>query len=177
MNPHIFLELVVTAFKTVSTPRFYKTERGFQGRFACALYKVLDARGIFPDDLIIEEEYQKSIKDHGIRLRPDLLIHIPVESSGIEGRDKNNFVAFAFKKNASANDAKSDFNKLEEIVEKLNYLLIIFVNLNSESALLKYYSGQYKDRIHGYAIEIGQNGQIMLQHEYFVDEDLKKNIE
>jgi len=130
MNSELIIETIIEALKHMDSPRFFKTERGFQGRFACALYEIFDAKNIFQDDTIIEEEYQKRIDPHGTKLRPDLIVHVPVESSHSSSRTENNFVAFAFKRQANENKAKQDFKKLNELFEKLKYPLGIFININ-----------------------------------------------
>ena len=66
---HTFIEIVITTLKEIESPRFFKTEGSFQGRFTIALNKILGEQNIFPDDTIIEEEYQKRLKLHGIKQR------------------------------------------------------------------------------------------------------------
>jgi len=100
MDSVLIIETIIEALKNMDSPRFFKTERGFQGRFACALYERFDAKKIFQDDTIIEEEYQKRPGVHRTKLRPDLIVHIPVESSQASTRKENNFVVFEFKKQA-----------------------------------------------------------------------------
>ena len=39
MNSELIIETIIEALKHMDSPRFFKTERGFQGRFACALGK------------------------------------------------------------------------------------------------------------------------------------------
>jgi len=152
----------------MDSSRFFKTERGFQGRFACALYKILDAESLFPDDTIIEEEYQKRIGNHGTRLRPDLIIHVPVESTHSSDRTENNFVIFAFKKQADEDIAKEDFQKLDKIFEELKYPLGIFININGSESFLDRYSGSFKNRIHEFCVT-QTNNKLDILHAYFQD--------
>jgi len=167
MNLELIIETIIEALKHMDSLRFFKTERGFQGRFACALYEIFDAKNIFQDDTIIEEEYQKRIKPHGTRLRPDLIIHVPVESGHSNSRTENNFVVFAFKKQTNKDRAKEDFEKLNELFEKLKYPLGIFININGRSEIfLNKYSGLFKKIIHEFCIT-QTNDKLDILHAYF----------
>ncbi len=178
MNSELIIETIIEALKHMNSPRFFKTERGFQGRFACALYKIFDAKKIFQDDTIIEEEYQKRIDSHRTRLRPDLIVHVPVESSHSSSRTENNFVVFAFKKQANEDRAKEDFEKLHELFKKLEYQLGIFININgSPNIFLSKFSGNFKNRIHEFCIT-QTNGKNNILHAYFQnDKVLVDNVE
>lgn len=138
---HSFIEIVITALKEIKSPRFFKTERSFQGEFISALKKILVEENIFAYDTIIEEEYQKSLKLYGIRQRPDLIIHVPVESSHSSNRRENNYIVFAFKLSGNKTKAMKDFEKLDEIIDKLSYSFGIFININSLNSFLGEYKG------------------------------------
>jgi len=152
MNTEQIIEIVAKALKNIDSSRFFKTERGFQGRFVCVLYEILDAEGLFPEDAILEEEYQKRIGNYGTSQRPDLIIHVPVESTHSSDRTENNFVVFEFKKQADENKAKGDFKKLDKIFRELKYPLGIFVNINGSKFFLDGYSGQFENRIHEFCV-------------------------
>lgn len=158
MDLRLAIEIIIEALKHMDSPRFFKTERGFQGRFACALYEILNKRQIFPDDTIVEEEYQKRIEPHRTSLRPDLIIHVPFEAGHSSSRKENNFVVFAFKRQASKDDAKDDFEKLDTIFRELEYPLGIFINIDGRSEVfLDKYSGSFKNRIHEFCIRQTNN--------------------
>jgi hypothetical protein len=78
MDKELFLAALEKCFQSITSPRFYATERGYQGALNAALYNALGS--VIPDDYIIEEEYQKKISQHGIALRPDIIIHSPFSS-------------------------------------------------------------------------------------------------
>jgi hypothetical protein len=78
MNRNTFLALLCEALSTIKEPRLFKTERGYQGELLAALQSRLQGAN-FSGDPIVEQEYQKRVLPHGIRIRPDLLIHIPFE--------------------------------------------------------------------------------------------------
>ena len=169
---HSFIEIVITALKEINSPRFFKTERGFQGRFTIALYKKLGENNIFPNGTIIEEEYQKSLKLHGIKQRPDLIIHVPIETSHSSNRKENNYVVFAFKLSGNKTKVLKDFEKLNELIEKLDYSLGIFININSLNSFLGEYQGPNKDKIHEFCIK-QSNGKLNLRYVHFQEDVIK----
>lgn len=172
MHSKIIMEIVTKALREISSPRFFKTERGFQGRFACALYKILDEKRIFPDDAIIEEEYQKRLKYHGTDQRPDLIIHIPFEAGHSHNRWEDNFVVFAFKKNADEDTAKDDFDKLEIMFKELKYPIGFFININRyPNIFLEDYKGNFKNRIHEFSNKM-EDGKLYIRHGYFKNDKL-----
>jgi hypothetical protein len=172
MDSEIIIEIVIQALKEINSPRFYKTERGFQGRFACGLYKILEERHIFPDDYEIEEEYQKRLKDHGTRLRPDLIIHIPFVTGRAESRREDNFVVYAFKLRANEAEANEDFEKLDELFEKLDYPIGFFINIGRyPNIFLENYSGRFMERIHELSNKI-EEGRLYIRHAYFKNREL-----
>lgn len=178
MDLELIIETIIEALKHMDSPRFFKTERGFQGRFACVLYKIFDVKKIFQDDMIIEVEYQKRIEPHGTKLRPDLIVHVPFESSHSSSRTENNFIVFAFKRQANEDRAKEDFEKLNELFENLEYPLGIFININGyPNIFLNKYSGNFKNRIHEFCIT-QTNGKNNILHAYFQnDKVITENVE
>ena len=62
----------------ITEPRFFATERGFQGELLAELRARLH-EAYFPGDPVVEQEYQKRMREHDIRIRPDLIVHIPFE--------------------------------------------------------------------------------------------------
>lgn len=124
------IEATVASLKSISTKRFYKTERGFQGRLYCALQTELDGRSVLTKDLILEMEYQKGAR-HGTTQRPDIIMHIPVEISKA-AINENNHAVWALKRRASRNKAKEDYCKLNEMFRGLNYQYGFFINIDSK---------------------------------------------
>jgi hypothetical protein len=166
------IKIVIQALKTINSTRFFKTERGFQGRFACSLYQIFDEMKIFPDDAIIEQEYQKRLPDHGTTQRPDLIIHVPFEAGHSRNRWEDNFVVFAFKKNAGKEEAQEDFEKLNIMFEKLRYPIGFFININGyPNIYLNKYIGEFKDRIQEFSIK-AEEGKVLIRHAWFKDGNL-----
>lgn len=120
------------ALLAVTEDRFLQTERGYQGRFYCALQVELDRYGLLKEPTILEMEYQKSARRHRIRQRPDIILHIPAEITG--SVTVGNLAVWALKRRASAKDAADDYEKLEEMHRSLNYPWGCFVNIDSTEA-------------------------------------------
>jgi hypothetical protein len=158
------IDSTISALSAISAPRFFKSERGFQGVLYCKLYEELANHGLVSDDQIIEMEYQKSSR-HGISQRPDIIFHIPVEHSGAN-IDENNYAVWALKAKASSSSAGEDFDKLEEMFQHLKYPLGIFININSERHHLETYSGSFSDRLLAFSVCL-QGDTIRLKQAYF----------
>ena len=154
VGPRVICEEVlaatVEALRNVDDPRFFRTERGYHGRFYCTLQAALDRKRQLINGVILEMEYQKSNR-HGIAQRPDIILHIPAEESGASVRG-NNFAVFALKRRASPADAIADFGKLDEMCERLDYPLAIFINVDSERHYREEYTGPFPDRLHTFGV-------------------------
>ncbi len=150
MMQHLIIESTISALTAITAPRFFKSERGYQGVFYCKLYEEFENRGLVNEDQIIEMEYQKSAR-HGLSQRPDIIFHIPVEHSSADIVE-NNFAVWALKPRANAAAAQEDFEKLDEMFEVLNYPLGFFVNINTEQHHLDLYKGNFKDRLVGFSV-------------------------
>ncbi len=126
-----FLTLLRQALENIREERFFQDERGFQGGLLQELSKLV-AHGAFPGDPIIEQEYQKRLPLHKIRIRPDIIIHVPFERGVAEGRDEGNFVAMELKRRATTKTANGAFANLATMKEALKYPLTIFINIDSD---------------------------------------------
>lgn len=146
------LQAIRDSLSVVSHPRFYRTERGFQGEFGAELRNRLPGRVL--DDYFVEHEYQKTLKDHGITIRPDLVVHIPYEGSGFASRAEGNCAVIEIKLKASKARALDDFAHIAEMCEKLDYSLGVFINIGSHQTFLDEYQGPHKQRIRAFAIRL-----------------------
>lgn len=149
------LQAIRDSLSAITNRRFYETERGFQGEFGSELRNRL--KQLVMDDFLVEHEYQKTLKDHGIRIRPDLVIHIPFESSGFEARTEGNCAAIELKLRAEQEQANDDFTHLSTMCEKLGYPLGVFINVDSDQTHLTGYEGPYKERIRAFAVQLVDN--------------------
>jgi hypothetical protein len=127
-----FLSLLQDALESIRDPRFFESERGFQGELLVQLGKRLK-RAKFPGDPLVEQEYQKTIPSHGINIRPDIIIHIPFGRGHARRRDEGNFVAMELKLRSTENDARRDFASLEQMHASLRYPLTVFINIDSDN--------------------------------------------
>ena len=82
------LAVFIDALERIQEPRFFQTERGYQGELLAELRTRL-ADAAFPGDPVVEQEYQKRIRLHGIKIRPDIIIHTPFERGCTERRDRD----------------------------------------------------------------------------------------
>ena len=130
-DPERFLALLRQALENIREEQFFRDERGFQGALLQELSKRL-AHGVLPEDPIIQQEYQKRLPLHGIRIRPDIIIHVPFERGLAEVRDEGNFVAIELKRRATAKRAKDAFANLAQMKKALKYPLTIFINIDSD---------------------------------------------
>ena len=129
--PALFLAALEESLKSISEAVLYGDERGFQG----ALLHELNARlghGVLQDDPVIQQEYQKRMRHHGIKIRPDIIVHIPFERGGMENRDEGNFVAIELKRKATAAKARHAFASLVQMKRILKHPLTVFINVDTE---------------------------------------------
>lgn len=60
MCKETLINATIQSLRLIRNPRFFSTERGFQGEFFCALQNILIEQGIIDESNILEMEYQKS---------------------------------------------------------------------------------------------------------------------
>lgn len=145
------------ALREVTIPRFLRTERGFQGRFYCALQQALEERGLLQGRHILEMEYQKSAR-HGMSQRPYMVFHVPADESRARVSE-NNLAVWALKRRATLRQACDDFHKLDEMFEMLCYPLGIFVNIDARNHFAASYNGKFPDRLRTVAVSL--NGEVV----------------
>lgn len=117
------------SLESIHEARFFQDERGFQGALLQELGRRWEPRA---EDPVIDQEYQKRLKLHGIRIRPDVVLHVPFERGLAEARDEGNFAAIELKRRATTAGAKKAFGNLAVMKEKLKYPLTIFINVDSD---------------------------------------------
>ncbi|MEW8275989.1 MAG: hypothetical protein AB2733_18090 [Candidatus Thiodiazotropha taylori] len=152
MNMKIIMECIREALSSIKHPRYYDTERGFQGALLAEINKKLPELEL--EGAIIEEEYQKRIRDHGFKIRPDLIIHVPFDYSNLESRKHGNFVVIELKRQATVDEALDDYRKLTNMCKSLDYPLGIFINISSDTSHLSEYEENDDPRIHSFAVEL-----------------------
>ncbi len=170
----VFLEATLEALRAVTARRFFRSERGYQGRFYCALQAALDRRGVLQDGIILEMEYQKGSR-HNMSQRPDIILHVPAEETGSPVK-ANNFAVWALKRQASVARALNDFQKLDEMCHVLRYPLAVFINVDSQRHHLENYAGSFPHRLHGFAVW-PEKAAICITHGWREGNTLKETAE
>lgn len=125
-----FMRLFENALGAIDELRFFKNERGYQGELLAELRARLPEAGL-PGDPIVEQEYQKTIPHHNLKIRPDLIVHVPFERGETASRKEGNFVAVEIKRDR--NDVKTAFDNLRLMATELRYPLTLFVMVDSEN--------------------------------------------
>lgn len=125
-----FVQMLTESLASIRESRLLKSERGYQGELLAELKKRLNSAS-FPGDPIVEQEYQKRFREHGITIRPDLIVHVPFDRGTTGTRAEGNFVAIELKRRATRDEALGDFQSLEAMCGKLGYPLTIFINIDA----------------------------------------------
>ncbi|WP_052162419.1 hypothetical protein [Aquabacterium sp. NJ1] len=116
------------ALQSITAPRLFETERGYQG----ALLGQLDRRLQLPARVIVEQEYQKQAGRHGLTIRPDIIIHEPFDPERFADRTQGNVAVIELKLRSTAAEAADDFMSLGLMLDVLRYPLGIFINIGAE---------------------------------------------
>ncbi|MUK42752.1 hypothetical protein GNP61_14435 [Aliivibrio fischeri] len=154
-----FLAGLERALTKVTNPRFFETERGYQGALIAALQEELASFNW--EKAIIEQEYQKRIREHGIRVRPDIIIHVPFANDEHNTRGEGNFVVFELKLNANESSALVDYANLSAMCSLLNYPLAVFININSNQTHIDKYEGENKHKLVSYSVNLSEDQAVI----------------
>lgn len=117
--------------------------------------------------------YQKGLKDHGINVRPDLIIHVPAGPGG--NVRANNFAVFELNHQAGPKEVAEDFANLDTVVGVLNYPLAIFLNVASGQTQARHYRGPFRDRLHCIAVRHSAAG-IQIRHARFAGDNVIEGV-
>lgn len=126
-----FLVALRAALSAIREPRYFQTERGYQGALLTELQSRLTNLRFPNQRPIIEQEYQKVQSVHRTKIRPDIIVHIPFERATFRRRNQGNFVAIEIKRRANSSRAKKDFKSLLRMKRQLRYPLTVFINVDS----------------------------------------------
>ncbi len=159
MDTDRLLEIVRAALASITHPRLYETERGFQGELVSNLNVRLDDIGL--GRLLVEQEYQKVIELHGFKTRPDIIIHIPFEESDFENPRQGNYVVFELKLRATQKEAFGDFDKLEQMGEFLDYPFGFFINIDASDTFLQQYKKRTDIELFSFAVRLEQDDVVI----------------
>ena len=129
MDTEEFLRAIRDSLHAIQHPHFYNTERGFQGEL---LAELRARRPAFQAEefMLVEQEHQKTLANHNIKLRPDIIVHQPFDPAIHISRQQGNFAVIALKRGAGPKKATEDFMDLQRLMSALHYPLRIFININ-----------------------------------------------
>jgi hypothetical protein len=151
------LEDIRQSLIAITVPRFYETERGFQGELLAQLVKRL----ALPDQAIIEQEHQKRALAHGLTCRPDIIIHEPFDQTRHHDRSQGNYIVMELKVRSTAKEAAADFESLGDMIQKLNYPLGIFINIDSGRTYSELVPKGLQSQIVAIAVAL-RNGEVQI---------------
>lgn len=149
------IEVIRDSLSAIRNPRFYETERGFQGELLSELRSRLPSLEL--NGAIVEQEYQKRIKDHGFTIRPDLIIHVPFEGSDYVNRSEGNFVVFELKLRSNRINARNDYINLSQMCDVLGYPLAVFINIDSDETFFEECKGLCHGTFQAFAVKLANN--------------------
>ena len=155
MERHEILEAVRASLYQIDQPRFYETERGFQGALLAHLTQRIPGL-VGSEGAIVEQEYQKTLAHHGIRLRPDIIIHRPFHPLHHTSRREGNFAVIALKLKAGPRKAMSDFRDLGRMIGILNYPFGIFINIDHARTHSAQIAGEHRPFVISFATKLVQ---------------------
>jgi len=166
------IEIVRRAIQKIKEPRFFRTERGYQGALISELRYLLQHTGAQLGNPIVEQEYQKRAREHGLQIRPDIIIHIPYERAVFNSRKEGNFVVIELKLRSSKEAAFNDFEKLERMCEVLGYPIGIFLNIDSNQLYLEEYLQEQERRrqyprnylLHEFSVRLERNTPLIQEY-------------
>lgn len=148
MNQAALLASISDALGAITHPRFFETERGFQGELLVQLTR----RVVLSDQAILEQEYPKRAAAHGLTCRPDIFIHEPYNPSHHADRTEGNVAVVELKLRATAEKASEDFKSLADMIRVLHYPLGIFINIDSVATYGELVPEDVRGRIVSFAV-------------------------
>lgn len=158
MTRDLILGCVRLALNAIKEPRYYETERGFQGALLIALSQYMPQANQ-PLHPVLEQEYQKTFARHGLNTRPDIILHEPFDSERHADRTVGNWAVFELKLNSTPIKATKDFNSLLAILDALNYPLGIFINIASTATYVDLVAPEFRGRLVCFAVSL-DNGNV-----------------
>jgi hypothetical protein len=170
-TPADVLACVREALTAINAPRFFETERGFQGELLVQLAQRLP----LSSQEILEQEYQKRLREHGLCRRPDIIIHEPFDAARHASRTEGNCAVLELKLNATPASAVEDFQSLGEMIQILHYPLGLFVNIGSTTTYAELVPESARDRVVAYGVAlVDGKTQVVEKRTYEAFADSKK---
>ncbi len=146
--------ILESSLSEIKNERFYESERGYQGELNGLISSKL--KGLMETQLISENEYQKKQSEHGLRIRPDIIIHEPFNEEIHTSRKEGNYLVLELKLRGSINKVLEDFDSIDSMIGNLSYHNGAFINIGSDNTFSDHYYGPYRDRIDFYAVNLNE---------------------
>lgn len=150
ISPDDVLLGVRDALAVITAPRLFQTERGYQG----ALIGQLAGRLHLPDHAIVEQEYQKQAGQHGLTIRPDIVVHEPFDPERHSARTEGNVAVIELKLRATPAEAVADFKSLRAMLDLLRYPLGVFINIAAAVTYADLVPHELRGRIVCFAVSL-----------------------
>ncbi|MBK1616777.1 hypothetical protein CKO44_25420, partial [Rubrivivax gelatinosus] len=132
----------------IATPRYFDTERGYQGALLAQLHEHLP----LSQDAIVEQEYQKQAGAHGLTIRPDIIIHEPFDPARHHARTEGNVAVIELKRRATVAEARADFESLRLMLVTLRYPLGLFINVDAAITHAALVPADIRERVGCFAV-------------------------
>ena len=161
MDTKELLNIIAAALTSVTDPHYYEDERGFQGEFYAQLRLRLRDTAL-PEGALLREEYQKRLAEHGLRIRPDIILHEPFDSGRHRGREEGNHAVMELKRRATPSTATDAFTNLVAMIDALNYPLGVFINIDSPRTWAESVPEAHRTRIVCLAAHLDENGKSLV---------------
>ncbi len=155
------------AVHAIQTPRFFETERGYQGELLAEIRMRLKRLPEIPEwdvDVVVEQEAQKRTTAHGLKLRPDLIIHEPFDNKRHSTRREGNYICLELKLRASEAQASEAYRNLSQLMSALNYPLGIFINIDSSQTYISL-APTNSGRFFAFAVKL-EDGEVKVYEEH-----------
>lgn len=158
MDSNELLNVIAAALTSVTDPHYYEDERGFQGEFYAQLRLRLQDMAL-PEGAVLREEYQKRLAEHGLRIRPDIILHEPFDPGRHSGRYEGNHAVMELKRRATPVAAADAFTNLVAMIDALNYPLGFFINIDSTKTWAEWVPEAHRARIVCLAAHFDEHGE------------------
>lgn len=151
VNQDALIAKVRESLASISISRYFETERGFQGALLTHLAQRIP---VLPEGAVIEQEYQKRLAQHGLNIRPDIIIHEPFDPARHATRREGNLAVIELKLNATEPEAVEDIRKLIAMIDALHYPLGLFINIAAIDTYARLVPLEAKGRIVCFAVSL-----------------------
>lgn len=97
--------------------------------------------------------------EHGLRIRPDIILHEPFDLGRHTGRDEGNHAVMELKRRATPGTAVDAFTNLVAMIDALKYPLGVFINIDSPKTWAESVPESHRARIACLAAHLDDNGE------------------